>query len=54
MNQNLSAEDRQLLINEIPAGKMATATEAADFAAHICQASSYLNGQIITFDGAWQ
>jgi len=54
MNQHLSAEDRQLLINEIPAGKMATATEAAIFAAHICQASSYLNGQIITFDGAWQ
>ncbi|MGN0396252.1 MAG: elongation factor P 5-aminopentanone reductase [Coprococcus sp.] len=54
MNSHLSTEDRQLLADEIPAGRMASATEAARFAVHICQSSSYLNGQIITFDGAWQ
>lgn len=54
MNHHLSTEDKKLLIAEIPAGKMATAAEAAGFAVHICQASSYLNGQIISYDGAWQ
>ncbi len=54
MNNHLSDEEKKLLIEEIPAGKLATAAEAASFAIHICQASSYLNGQIISYDGAWQ
>ena len=43
-----------MLEDEIPAGRMATATEAAAFIVHIAKCSDYLNGQVITFDGAWQ
>ncbi len=54
MNNHLSAEEKDMLIDEIPAGKMASAAEAAHFVTDICRTSSYLNGQVITFDGAWQ
>lgn len=54
MNGHLSPDERQMLEDEIPAGRMATAAEAADFIAHIAKCGDYLNGQVITFDGAWQ
>lgn len=54
MNGHLSPEERQMLEDEIPAGRMATPEEAAGFIAHIAASGNYLNGQILTFDGAWQ
>lgn len=54
MNGHLSPEERQMLEDEIPAGRMAKPSEAADFIVHIAECGEYLNGQVITFDGAWQ
>lgn len=54
MNGHLSPDERQMLEDEIPAGRMATVQEAADFICHIADCGEYLNGQVITFDGAWQ
>lgn len=54
MNGHLSPEERQMLEDEIPAGRMAIPSEAADFIVHIAECGEYLNGQVITFDGAWQ
>lgn len=54
MNSHLSAEEKQLLEDEIPVGRMATAKEAADFIVSVAQSSLYLTGQILTFDGGWQ
>lgn len=54
MNNHLSTEEKQLLEEEIPAGRMATAKEAADFIASVAETSPYLTGQILTFDGGWQ
>ena len=54
MNGHLSPDERQMLEDEIPAGRMATVQEAADFICRIADCGEYLNGQVITFDGAWQ
>lgn len=54
MNGHLSPDERQILEDEIPAGRMATVQEAADFIRRIADCGEYLNGQVITFDGAWQ
>lgn len=54
MNSHLSSEEKQALEEEIPAGRMATAKEAADFIASVAQTGPYLTGQILTFDGGWQ
>lgn len=53
MNHFLSEEERTLLIDEIPAGRIASAEEAADYIYQVAHAPSYLTGQIITFDGGW-
>lgn len=54
MNSHLSADERRQLEDEIPAGRMATPDEAAEFISHVSSCGDYLNGQILTFDGAWQ
>lgn len=54
MNGHLSPDERQMLVDEIPAGRMATPQEAAEFICRIAGCGNYLNGQVITFDGAWQ
>ena len=54
MNGHLSPDERQMLEDEIPAGRMATPQEAAEFICRIAGCGNYLNGQVITFDGAWQ
>lgn len=54
MNSRLTAEERLMLTDEIPAGRMASPDEAGRFIADIAGCGEYLNGQIITFDGAWQ
>ena len=53
MNQFLSEEDKESLIEEIPANRMGTAEEVAEFVFQVSQSGEYLNGQIIQFDGAW-
>lgn len=53
MNQFLSDEDRQALIDEIPACRMGTPKEVGDLALMLASAPEYLTGQIITMDGGW-
>lgn len=53
MNKFLSGEDRQELINEIPAGRLATPDEAGQCIVSISNYGTYLTGQIISMDGAW-
>lgn len=53
MNQFLSEEDKESLIEEIPVNRMGTAEEVAEFVFQVSQSGEYLNGQIIQFDGAW-
>lgn len=54
MNQFLSSDERQALIEEIPAGRFASPEEVANFVLQIVTAESYLTGQVLTFDGGWQ
>jgi len=54
MNRCFSGEERQDLINEIPAGRMGSAAEAADMVSSILSMPSYTTGQIFTMDGGWQ
>lgn len=51
MNQFLSEEDRNALMEDIPAGRFATCEEAAKMISNIANAPSYMTGQIITMDG---
>lgn len=53
MNQCFSEEERQDLINEIPAGRFGTPKEVADLVYSLSNEHSYLTGQIITLDGGW-
>ena len=54
MNRAFSSEEKQLLINEIPADRMGKVSEAADMVYSILQMPSYTTGQIFTMDGGWQ
>lgn len=53
MNHCLCEEDRQALIDEIPACRMGTPREVAALIYDLATGHSYLTGQIITMDGAW-
>lgn len=53
MNQFLSEEDREALIEEIPANRFGRPEEIADFIYQTATGNDYLNGQIIHLDGAW-
>lgn len=53
MNGFLNEEEKQALIDEIPVGRYGKCEEVADFVYQIATSSSYLNGQVIKFDGAW-
>ena len=53
MNRRLTAEDRALLCDEIPLGRMGTPEEAGNFIFDIAAGHPYLTGQVITFDGGW-
>ena len=53
MNQFLSEEERQMLIDEIPACRMGLPREVAELIWQIAQAPEYMTGQIITLDGGW-
>lgn len=54
MNRMLSDEEKQAVIDEIPACRMTTPAEIADMVSLLLKAPSYLTGQIIGFDGGWQ
>lgn len=53
MNQFLSEEERQCLIEEIPCDRLGTPEEVADVTWQLANSCSYLTGQIITLDGGW-
>ena len=53
MNRCFSEEERQALMEDIPAGRFGTPEEAADLAFRILEAPAYMTGQIITMDGGW-
>lgn len=53
MNQCFSEEERQDLINEIPAGRFGKTEEVAELVYTLASEHNYLTGQIITLDGGW-
>lgn len=53
MNHFLTAEEKEMLIEEIPAGRMGLPQEVANLAFSLCEAPVYLTGQIIKLDGGW-
>lgn len=53
MNHFLDEEEKEMLFNEIPAGRMGTPEEVADMVFSITESPSYLTGQIIQLDGGW-
>lgn len=53
MNQFLTAEEKEILLDEIPCGRMGLPQEAAELAFSLCNAPDYLTGQIIKLDGGW-
>lgn len=53
MNNCFTDEEKQDIIQDIPAGRMGTAEEIADTVYAISCFSPYITGQIITADGGW-
>lgn len=53
MNQFLDSDDRAALLEEIPAGRMASAREIAMLALQLAEGPLYLTGQVIRMDGGW-
>ena len=51
--RSMSDEEKAAFEEEIPAGRMGTPEEAAEFTYHIATAPAYMTGQIVTFDGAY-
>ena len=53
MNAWLTGEERNILEEEIPYGRMASSAEAAEFLLLLSKAPLYLTAQVIPFDGGW-
>lgn len=53
MNSQLSDKELEAVCDEIPAGRAGTTQEVAELIYSVCTQSTYLTGQIITFDGGW-
>lgn len=53
MNQNLTAEERATLEEEIPSGRYGTPEEAGAFLLQVAASPAYLTGQVLSFDGGW-
>lgn len=53
MNQFLNKEEKDMLIEEIPANRFGRPEEVAEFVFQLANGNNYLNGQVIHFDGAW-
>ena len=53
MNGHLSQDEKQAVIDEIPADRMASPKEVAQMVQQMIDSPVYLTGQIIGFDGGW-
>lgn len=53
MNRCFSDEERESLIDEIPAGRFGTPEEVAELAYSLATGNDFLTGQIISLDGGW-
>lgn len=53
MNSCYSPEEKQAVVDDIPACRMGTPEEVGEFLAQLAEAPDYLTGQVITFDGGW-
>lgn len=53
MNACFSKEEMASLMDEIPAGRMGTASEVAHLAMQLATGNEYLTGQILVLDGGW-
>ena len=53
MNQFLSAEDMEILRNEIPIDRIGRPSEVAQMVLSLLHTPEYLTGQIVTLDGGW-
>lgn len=53
MNGHLNEEERKSLIQEIPAGRMASPEEAGQAIVKLYEMPVYFTGEIIKFDGGW-
>lgn len=53
MNSFLSNEERNMLIDEIPTGRLGRPEEVADLAYDMVTGHSYLTAQVIQLDGGW-
>ena len=53
MNGFLSDEEHEMLLDEIPTGRMGKPEEVADLVMKLVEAPDYLTGQIIKMDGGW-
>ena len=54
MNQCFTDEEKEDIIQEIPADRMGRPTEVAEMVYAISHMPSYTTGQIFTIDGGWQ
>jgi 3-oxoacyl-[acyl-carrier protein] reductase len=53
MNAQLSDEERQVLMEEIPAGRFGSPEEVAAFVLDLARSHAYLTGQVIGVDGGF-
>ena len=53
MNGFLSDEEHEMLLDEIPTGRMGKPEEVADLVMKLVEAPDYLTGQVIKMDGGW-
>jgi len=53
MNGHLSEEEKQDIVDDIPADRMGTPEEVAKMVLQIIESPRYLTGQVIGFDGGW-
>ena len=53
MNSSFDENEKEDIINSIPAMRIGRADEVADLVYYLAGAPSYINGQIIGVDGAW-
>ena len=53
MNRCFSEEEKNALIDEIPACRIGSCKEAAALLLQLASAPAYLTGQVITMDGGW-
>ena len=53
MNRCFTEEERNAMIEEIPADRMGTPEEVAALVGQLVNAPAYMTGQILTIDGGW-